>query len=368
VDTGGGIALALLAALLFAAAAVAQQSAASSLPDAKGVDLLRALVRRPLWLVGTGGDFLGFVAQAAALGVGALVLVQPLLVTTLLFALPLGAWWAGRRVRRADVGWAVVLAVALAVFVVVGEPTAGVDRAAAGRWLPVLGVLAVLVVVCLVGAAVRRGAVRAVLLSVGTAVGYGLAAALTTTVVSLLDDGVLAVVTAWETWTLVVVAVGATWLQQVAFSSGDLAASLPTITVGEPLVGALLGVIVLGERLTDDGPGALAVIAVVLAVTVVAVVVLARTSARQTPSPAPVGRSAASDPPDGPEPRASAASGGTDVPDPHRAAVATDDGTDAPDPHRAAVATDGRSTMGGRNTGGIDDEDPRGEIQEGGRR
>ena len=53
--------------LLIAAAAVAQQSAASTLPDATGVDLLRALVPRPLWLVGTVGDFLGFVAQATAM-------------------------------------------------------------------------------------------------------------------------------------------------------------------------------------------------------------------------------------------------------------------------------------------------------------
>jgi drug/metabolite transporter (DMT)-like permease len=229
--------------------------------------------------VGTLGDTLGFAAQAAALGVGALVLVQPLLVTTLLFALPLGAWWAGRRVRRDELGWAAVLAVALAVFVVVGQPAAGVERAPFGDWVPTLVVLGVVVGASLAGAALTRGPVRALLLAVVTAVAYGLAAALTTGVVSVLDDGVPAVLGAWETWALVVAGVGGTWVQQVAYSAGGLTASLPTVTVGEPLVGALLGVVVLRERLDADTSGRVLVAAVVV-VTVVAVVALARSSAR----------------------------------------------------------------------------------------
>ena len=90
------------------------------------------LVRRPIWLAGTAGDTLGYVAQAAALGLGSLVLVQPLLATSLLFALPLGAWWAGRRLRRSDGVWALVLTAALGVFLVAGNPTNGVDRAPIG--------------------------------------------------------------------------------------------------------------------------------------------------------------------------------------------------------------------------------------------
>ena len=274
-----GAALALLAALLFAAAAVAQQSAASQLPDARGVALLATLARHPLWWVGALGDTAGFVLQAAALGLGALVLVQPLLVTTLLFALPLGAWWAGRRIRPADLGWAVLLAGALAGFVVVGEPTAGVDRAPFTTWLPALLVLGVVVVGCLAASLRTRGTARALLLAVVTAVAYGLAAAFVTGVVSLLDDGPLAVLGAWETWGLVVAGAGGTWMQQVSFSAGALQASLPVVTVGEPLVGAVLGLAVLGERL-DAGTAGRVIVAAMLVLTVVAVVALARSAAR----------------------------------------------------------------------------------------
>ena len=247
--------LALLSAALFAVAAAAQQRAAAQVPDdrARGLGLIRVLVRRPLWWVGTGGDLGGFAAQAAALGLGSLMLVQPLLVTTLLFALPLSTWWSGRRLSRPDAAWALTLSAALALFVVVAEPTAGVDRATPLQWLPAGVVLGALLLGCLAVAAVRRGTLRAVLLAVATALLYGITAAVTKGVVSLLDDGLLALVTAWETPALAIAAVGGTLLSQSAFQAGGLAASLPIITVGEPIVGVALGAAVLGEQVQVDG-------------------------------------------------------------------------------------------------------------------
>lgn len=278
--------LALLAAMLFAVASAAQQRSAATVPDeqAGGLRLIRVLVRRPLWWVGTLSDGGGYVAQAAALGFGSLLLVQPLLVTTLLFALPLSARWAGRRLRRADWGWAVLLSVALALFVVIGEPTEGVDTAPLAQWLPTLVVLGVLVAGCVVGAAARRGTSRAVLLAVVTGVAYGLAAALTKSVVSLLDDGVLTVATSWETYVLVIALVGGTLVQQSAFQAGDLGASLPTITVGEPVVAVAIGVVVLSEQLRAGG-AEWALIAVLVAGLVVATVQLARSAARTSARP-----------------------------------------------------------------------------------
>jgi hypothetical protein len=248
-------ALAILAALLFAIASVAQRGAAAEVPDdeARGGRLLARLVRSPRWWAGTAGDTGGFVVQAAALGVGSLLLVQPLLVTTVLFALPLEARMNGRRVGRPEVRWALVLVAALALFVVVGEPTAGVDQAPFGSWLPALGVLAVVLLACVLLAGRRRGPRRAALLAVGTGVLYGLTAALTKSVVDLLGEGPIALLTAWETWALVGSAVGGTLLQQAAFSAGPLAASLPAVTVGEPVAAAALGIAVLGEQVLADG-------------------------------------------------------------------------------------------------------------------
>ena len=252
---GLAAALALLAAVLFAVASAIQQRSAADVPDAeaRGARLLTALARSPRWWAGTLCDTAGFAAQAAALGLGSLLLVQPLLVTTLLVALPLGARWGGRRLRRSDWVWAGLLVLALAVFAVVGEPTAGVDRAGWRPWLPAWVVLGLLVGGCLAGAAVRRGTARAVLLAVAAGVAYGVGAALTKGVVSLLDDGLVALLTSWETWLLAAAMVGGTYLQQSAYQAGALEASLPAVTVGEPVVAVALGIGVLGERLRAYG-------------------------------------------------------------------------------------------------------------------
>jgi drug/metabolite transporter (DMT)-like permease len=279
-------ALAVLAALLFAIASVAQRGAAADVPDdeARGGRLILRLVRSPRWWAGTVGDTGGFVVQAAALGVGSLLLVQPLLVTTVLFALPLEARLTGRRIGRAEVRWALVLVAALALFVVVGEPTAGADRAPFGAWLPSLVVLVVVLAGCVLLAGRKRGPRRAAMLAVSTGLAYGLVAALTKSVVDALGDGVLELITSWETWALVAAVVGGTFLQQTAFGAGPLAASLPAVTVGEPVVAALLGVVVLGEQVRADGLE-WGLIGVLVMLMIAATAALSRSSAAVAPTP-----------------------------------------------------------------------------------
>jgi len=275
------VVLALLAAMLFAVASAAQQRTAAAVPDAKahGLGLMKILVRRPLWWVGTVSDGTGYAAQAAALGLGSLLLVQPLLVTTLLFALPLSARWAGRHLRRTDWMWAGLLAAALAVFVVSGDPTAGVDRAPVQRWLPAAAVLGALLAGCLLGAATRRGTSRAVLLAVATGVAFGVVAALTKGAVSRLDDGIPALLTTWEAYGVVGASIAGTLMQQSAYQAGALSASLPAMTVGEPVVAVALGVAVLEEQLRSDGAEWVLIGALVV-VMVAATVALARSAAQ----------------------------------------------------------------------------------------
>ena len=83
--------------------------------------MVLTLLRRPLWWAGTAAASPGYVFQALALANGSLLLVQPILVSALLFALPLSARLANRRVTRGEWMWAVVLTIALAVFVVLAQ-------------------------------------------------------------------------------------------------------------------------------------------------------------------------------------------------------------------------------------------------------
>src|SRR6478735_2875376 len=98
-------ALALVAAFLFALAATLQQKGALNLPTislAQPGSLLR-LVGQTTWLIGTLVLLVGYLFQAGALDRGRLSVIQPLLVATVVFALPLGYFLTTQHVGRREV-------------------------------------------------------------------------------------------------------------------------------------------------------------------------------------------------------------------------------------------------------------------------
>lgn len=291
------IALSLLAALLFAIAAVAQQHEAAATED-HGARMFLALVRNPRWWAGTVSDNVGYLVQAGALAAGSLLLVQPLLVTTLLFALPLGARYAGRRVTRATIGWAVALTVALAVFLVAGNPDPGVDNAPFRDW-------AVPLMVCggaLVGGAaiaLRPGRGRALGLAVVTGVLFGLVSGFTKTVTDQLGNGIGPLLSSWETYALAAVGISGFVAQQTAFQAGSLEISFPAATVLEPVTAAVIGLAVLQERVRADG-AEWVLIGFSVLVMVVATVALARAGVPTPTTGTAAGTTAPSRPTAGP--------------------------------------------------------------------
>lgn len=274
------VVLSLGAALLYATASVLQHRAAREVPPEQGLrpGLMIALLKRPMWLVGFSADWVAFGLQAAALGVGSLVLVSPLLTAGLLFSLPIGAAWAGRRMGGGDWVAAIALTGGLSVFLVVGDPTHGIDQASNRGWLVCGVIVGALAAAAVLGSRRVRGARRAVLLALATGMLYGITAALTKTTVSLLGDGIASMLTNWEPYALAVVASGGMLLNQSAFHAGALSASLPTLTVGEPIVASIIGATLLDERLRTHGIGWVALAIAVVAM-LAGVAVLARASA-----------------------------------------------------------------------------------------
>jgi len=180
-----------------------------------------------------------------------------------------------RRVSRWEWTWAALLAAAVAVIVTVGNPTAGHSRASLETWTAVIAVLGPALVLCVVGARIWSGPVSAVLLAVVSGALWGLFAVLTKGVVDRIDDGAWALLRTPELYVWVLVAIAGTSLQQSSFRAGALTATLPTMTVAEPMVGSVLGIVVLGETLRPGDAGWLTLI-VAVAVMVVATVALAR--------------------------------------------------------------------------------------------
>ena len=279
------IGCALIAAFLFACASVAQQSAASAVPEDEA--LIASLIRSPRWWAGILGDGGGYLMQVVALALGSVLVVQPLLVTSLLFALPLSARFAGYRFTRRAWVLAGALVVALAVFLVVGDPTAGNTDAPWDAWaLPLTAVLAATAVATLVGWSQRIDAGwRALLLGAASGALYGVAVAFTKYVTDLFEKGLPEVVGSWQTYALLASGIVGVYLQQRAFQVGPLAASLPAMTIAEPVIGIFLGMTVLDERLRASGP-AVALVVVALAVMVWTSVALSRDQAARQPAAA----------------------------------------------------------------------------------
>ncbi|MDQ1178719.1 MULTISPECIES: DMT family transporter [unclassified Rhodococcus (in: high G+C Gram-positive bacteria)] len=267
------------AAVCIAVGTVVRQRSAASIPDESVGRLgpITTLIREPLWWIGTVVGIGGYGLQAAALGLGSLLLVQPLLVLSLLFALPLGARFSGRTVSAKDWLWAAALTAAIAVLVVVGDPRPGVERAETRHWVVVLCVGIPFVLACVLGARSGSRSRRALLLGLAGGALFGVAAVLTKSVVHLAGRGPQPLLTSVEPYALVAVAVVAISLQQSAFQVGALQASLPATTVMEPMVASLLGFVVLGEYLDADREVTV-VLVVALILVVVSAVALARSA------------------------------------------------------------------------------------------
>lgn len=269
--------LALGAALFIAIGDVIHQRSAHEVTDepVSHIGLFTRLLRDRQWWLGSGVSAAGFALQAAALGLGSVLLVQAILVTSLLFALPISARIAGHRVSRWQWTWAALLAASVAVIVTVGNPTEGVSRASFETWSLVIAVLGPAMVLCVVGARIFPGPTGAVLLALVSGALWGVFAVLTKGVVDRLDDGVLAMLRTPELYAWVAVAIAGTAWQQSSFRAGSLTASLPTMTVTEPVVGSVLGVVILGETLRPGEAGWLT-LAVAFAAMVFATAALAR--------------------------------------------------------------------------------------------
>jgi drug/metabolite transporter (DMT)-like permease len=256
-------ALAIAAAILFALGTVLQQRVAATATGAQAMraGFLLRLARRPLWVAGIAVDAAGFVCQAAALGLGRIVVVQPLLASSVVFALPFGIWLTGQRVTRREWVAAAVVLGGLAAFLVISDPSGGRDDATAVAWIVSGVVIGAACAVLVVAAMGRSPGVRAALLGSATGLLFGLSAALTKATVERLDDGVLAVLTNWQLYGLIAVGYASMALSQASLQTGRLAPAVSTQMVLDPVTSVLLGTLAFDERLHEQAGGVVASVA-----------------------------------------------------------------------------------------------------------
>lgn len=236
---------ALGSALLVALASVLQHRAGNS--DASP-SLWRAL-RHPLWTVGAIAGVAGFGLHIVALSSGALSVVQPLLVSGLLFAVPISSALDHRRIRRVDVIAAVVVVVGLVIFQTAAHPSTGSATANSATLGWCVGIAVVLLGLPLAWA-IRRPGQRDVCLGLCAGAAFGVVAALLKSTVGSISSHGVGVLSTWPLYAFVVLVTAAIVVNQLAFNAGPLARSLPLITIVDPLVSVVIGSLAFDETVS----------------------------------------------------------------------------------------------------------------------
>lgn len=270
---------ALAAAFSNAVNIMTQHSASVGAPKRQGGWRLAVyLLHQPLWLLGWIAAAGGFAFQSIALYKGQLGVVQPLLVTELVFALVLRRVWIRQDVARAAWGSAVAICVALAVFLVMAHPHGGHSTANGREWLSVFlvfgGIIAALALLARRGSPLRRAALFATAASLTWALCATFIKATTDTLAAF---GVVGMFLHWPLYALAASGVAGIVLQQAALHVGPLSVSQPLVVVVDPVASIVLSVWLFDEHFTQN-PARILLAVVAFAVMAAGVTVLSRTT------------------------------------------------------------------------------------------
>ncbi len=243
--------LALVAALANAVASICQRLGVEDAPVTPGVSvsLVRHMIRRPIWLGGFAVMGLGFAAQAVALHLGSLDVVQPLLVSELVMLVVILWLWYSTPLRPRDLAASVATAVGLGGFLAVAAPHGGGAAPSDPRWAVVAG--AVLLSATVMAVAGSRGASwwRALARGAAASLGFALVAALTKSLTDRVLHGWAPLFTSWQLYALCVVGLASFLVMQSAFQVGPFTASQSSLILLNPLASLLIGWTLFNERL-----------------------------------------------------------------------------------------------------------------------
>jgi uncharacterized membrane protein len=145
---------------------------------------------------------------------------------------------------------AAVILVGLALFAILGDPEGGRDDAPGNEWAIAIAIVAVVCAVLLVFGGRGGLSIRAAVYGTVAGILFGLSAALTKPTVEDLHAGIGELLSHWEPYVLAIAGVLGFVLQQVSLATGRLAPSVATVSVANPVVSILLGVVLLEERLS----------------------------------------------------------------------------------------------------------------------
>lgn len=216
------------------------------------MDQLKRLLTRPSWLVGTLMLGLAVICQLAAISVAPLIVVQPLGAIALVITTLLNARITGHAPTRQSLTAIFACVGGVFIFVFFAAIYAVEKQITNNELFTILAVL--LVVIILLGACwlILRHRMRALFYVIGAGILYGFVATLAKAVITRVQQGAFDWITLVCVIALIAAAAVGAYFVQTAYSSGPPDLVIAGLTVVDPLVAVLIGIIVLGEA--DGAP------------------------------------------------------------------------------------------------------------------
>lgn len=283
------VALALASALTVGLSTSLQHRAAHEAPAHVGnVGLMTHLLQRPWWWVGQALGFLALLFHASALAFGPIALVQPIAIMGMVFAPPIRAALSRRWLPRAEAVAVVATFVGLVAFLVATAPRESVVTTGAGIYSLVAVLAAVSLLLVVLGGRVTDSGVKGFLLGSAAGLLFGsVAVCLKITMHDLGDHGVAALLATPAPYAVVLMGLAGITINQLAYRSARLSASMPALNIVNVLVALAIGYLVFQE-VPRHTPPALLVEVVAAAVIGWGLLRLARLEEAAEAEPAPV--------------------------------------------------------------------------------
>lgn len=289
-------------------------------------DQIRRLLTRPSWLIGTLMLGLAVVCQLAALVKAPLIVVQPLGAIALVITTLLNARVSGHAPTKQSLTAIVCCVGGIFLFVFFAAIYATEQEVTDRELFVILALLLVVIIILGGGWLILRHRMRALFYVIGAGVLYGFVATLAKVVIKRIEAGQFEWITAICVLALVAAAAVGGYFVQTAYSSGPPDLVIAGLTVVDPLVAVVIGMVVLGEAAAAP-PWVMAIFVIAGAIAVWGVVGLARYHPQVLSESQELGIARGSTSPETSQTTPAAA--GTSVPPP--ASPGTPGATDRPD-------------------------------------
>ncbi len=264
----------LVSTLVYSISYVLQHKGTVASMQTTGQSGVKQLIKHPAWLVGSILFYVAGAIHLVALSLGSLAVVQPLIVTELIFIPPVAAVISKIRVSRRDWMWILVVSLALVVFLAVGQPTEGNSQSSTTRWIIAVGAMLIAFAICMIVGRGLSATPRAAVLGIATGIINALFVVAAKGAFGNPEMPLLAVLIALAIFG----ATGGVAFATYAFRSGPITVSSAAMIVVNPIVATAAAMFLFDVQITRT-PVALMIIAASVVAVALGIVQLSRSQA-----------------------------------------------------------------------------------------